>query len=221
MVSYIDTIYDIKKRPYTKYPFELCNYLCGRFGIKKGSKLLDVGCGRGDFLKNFKDLGLDATGLDIEKIEPTVSEDVKIYTCNFETDNFPFENESFDVIFSKSVIEHLKNPENLIKEARRILKPDGRIIILTPDWQSQIKIFYDDYTHVHPYTTTGLHDLLKIFNFKNVSSEKFYQLPILWKMPILKIISRTLHIFGPVKKIYKNKFIRWSRELMILAYGEK
>ncbi|MCX6721583.1 MAG: methyltransferase domain-containing protein, partial [Candidatus Staskawiczbacteria bacterium] len=137
-----------------------------------------------------------------------------------EVDLFPFENNCFDTVFSKSVIEHIKVPDNFMKEIIRVLKPGGKLIILTPDWQSQMNIFYDDYTHVHPYTAIGLRDMLKVFGFKKVEAEKFYQLPILWRYAWLKIFSRLLQLFGPVKKIYKNKFIRWSRELMVLAYGE-
>jgi 2-polyprenyl-3-methyl-5-hydroxy-6-metoxy-1,4-benzoquinol methylase len=173
--------------------------------LETGAKLLDAGCGLGDFTQAFKEVGIDAIGLDRE--------------VDFETERFPFK-EQFDVVFSKSVIEHLWKPDNFIKEIKRVLKPNGKVVIMTPDWQSQMRIFYNDYTHVHPYDKDSLRDLLEIYNFKEIETEKFYQLPILWKYPLLKIISRILRIF-PVKGINNNKFIRWSRELMILAIAKK
>ncbi|MFA5878119.1 MAG: class I SAM-dependent methyltransferase [Candidatus Staskawiczbacteria bacterium] len=221
MLSYLDVVYKEETKPITDYPLKLCSYLSDRFKMEKGDKLLDIGCGRGDFLKGFKDIGLDVFGLDIEKSKSDIVKNIKIYNCNFELNSFPLENNSVDFIFSKSVIEHLKNPENFIKEIYRVLKPGGTAILMTPDWQSQMKIFYDDYTHVRPYTRIGLEDFLKMSGFKNVSSEIFYQLPILWKLPWLKIFSKSLQIFGPVKRIHRNKFIRWSKELMILGHGEK
>lgn len=175
-------------------------------GLETGAKLLDAGCGLGYFTEAFRELGIDAVGLDRE--------------IDFERDEFPFKEGILDVVFTKSVIEHLGKPDNFIKEIRRVLKPNGRIIIMTPDWQSQMRIFYNDYTHVHPYDKDSLGDLLKIYDFKEVETEKFYQLPILWKYPILKIISKFLQIF-PVKGTHKNKFIRWSRELMVLAIAKK
>jgi len=221
MPSYLDVIYKEGKTPITDYPSKLCSYLFNRFGMKKGDKLLDVGCGRGDFLKSFKDLGLNVYGIDIEKSKSEIARNVEIYNCNFELNSFPFEDNFFDIIFSKSVIEHLKTPDSFIKEIYRVLKPGGTAIVMTPDWQSQMKIFYNDYTHVHPYTETGIKDLLEISGFKNASAEIFYQLPVLWKFSWLKIFSKSLQIFGPVKKTNKNKFIRWSRELMILGQGKK
>lgn len=221
MSNYIKNFYNEKNLPYTKYPLELCKYLFGRFEMAKRDKLLDVGCGRGDFIGGFKDLGLEVFGIDREKGNSEMLEDIEVKLIDIENSSFPFSDETFDFVFSKSVIEHLWSPDNFIRETYRVLKPGGKIIIMTPDWQSQKKIFYDDYTHVHPYTATSSRRLLETYGFKEARSEKFYQLPVLWKYPWLKIFPKTLQLLGPVKKIHKNKFIRWSRELMILAFGEK
>lgn len=219
--KYIDTIYDQKIRPFTDYPIQLCHYLFNRFNMKIGDKLLDVGCGRGDFLKGFKDVGLDAYGLDREKSHSSILENIEVKYSNIESDSFPFESNMFDVVFTKSVIEHIFDPENFMKECCRVLKPQGRIIIMTPDWISQMKIYYDDYTHRQPYTVTAVKDILNIFGFKKVSSEIFYQLPVLWKYPVLKILSRILRLFVPVTTKSQIKFLRWSIELMILGTGLK
>ena len=103
-----------------------------------------------------------------------------------------------------------------------MLKPGGKLILLVPDWQTQMYIFYDDYSHVQPYTRRGIEDTLKIFGFEDVSAEIFYQLPIVWKYPEMKIVCSFLQfIGGPVKKLSKNKFYRFSRELIILGIGRK
>ncbi len=221
MPSYLDIVYNENSRPYTKYPFQLAEYLFLRFKMKKGQKLLDVGCGRGDFTRGFKDAGLEVFGLDREKGSSEILKGIEVKTADIKNDPFPFDNETFDFVFSKSVIEHLLEPDNFIKECRRVLKPGGRIIVMAPDWQSQIYIYYDDYTHRHPYTKTSLKDLLDIYGFKKAEAEIFYQLPVLWKYPFLKIFSKILQLFGPVKKIHKIKFIRWSKELMVLGSATK
>lgn len=221
MSKYLEVVYNQKTKPYTDYPRQLCEHLFKRFDMKKGDKLLDIGCGRGDFARGFKNLGLQVFGIDREIGDLEMLKGIEVKSLDFEKDSFPFNSETFDFVFSKSVIEHLWNPEHFIKECYRILKPKGTIVVMTPDWQSQRLIFYDDYTHRHPYTPTALKDLLKIYEFKEVSSEIFYQLPVLWKHTWLKLFSKFLQITGPVKKIHKNKFIRWSRELMVLSSGIK
>ncbi len=219
--GYIDTIYDEKIRPQTKYPLQLAQYLIHRFvlPIGMGSSLLDVGCGRGDLVRGFRTLGLEAWGLDRERSQAHA--DIQIKYVNIETEPFPFDDEQFDVVFSKSLIEHLHNPNNFMRECYRILKPGGRIILMTPDWNSQARIFFDDYTHRQPYTVDAVRDILKIFGFQEVTSEIFYQLPILWRYPVLKIVSRILKLFVPVTMKPRTKFIRWSVELMVLGVGIK
>ena len=217
--GYIDTIYDEKVRPQTSYPFQLASYLFHRFGMKGGDRLLDIGCGRGDLVKGFLSVGLDTWGLDRERSRMHIGLQVKY--GDIETKSFPFNDEEFDVIFSKSLVEHLFDPGNFMQECLRILKPGGRIILMTPDWNSQAKIFFDDYTHRQPYTMIAVRDILKIFGFQEVSSEIFYQLPILWKYSVLKIVSQILRLCVPVTMKSRIKFIRWSIELMILGTAIK
>ena len=54
--NYLSVVYDEKSHPYSDYPKKLCAYLFQSFGFKEGMKMLEPGCGRGEFLKNFKDL---------------------------------------------------------------------------------------------------------------------------------------------------------------------
>ena len=223
MAVYTNVVYDEKVRPYTEYPSKLCWYLFNRFGLKGGDRLLDAGCGRGDFSKGYKDLGLEVSGLDNERSDSRMLTDIDVKYTNMENESFPFEDETFDAVFSKSVIEHLFNPDNVMKECLRVLKPGGRIIIMTPDWISQMKIFFDDYTHRQPYTVDGVRDMLNIFGFGEVNSGLFYQLPVLWKYPVLRVFSRILRMLIPVTiaRNTKIKFIRWSVELMVLGTGIK
>lgn len=52
--NYLETIYNEKSRPFTIYPKKLINYLYKRFDLKENQKILELGCGRGDFLNEFK-----------------------------------------------------------------------------------------------------------------------------------------------------------------------
>ena len=58
---------------------------------------------------------------------------IKLKLVNLETDPIPHKDNFFDVVFSKSVLEHFYKPELLVKEMHRVLKPGGTIITLCPD----------------------------------------------------------------------------------------
>lgn len=100
--------------------------------LRPGERLLDAGCGR--YMRFCKELSSTAhvVGLD--------------YDEQFETDNrrapfavrgdlhrLPFPSGSFDVIISRSVVEHLDKPAQVFREWARVLRPGGRIIVITPN----------------------------------------------------------------------------------------
>jgi len=65
-------------------------------------------------------------------------------------EKIPFPNKKFDSIVAGELIEHLKNPEKFIKEANRILKKNGKLIITTPNKDSLMnKIFHNNETKIH------------------------------------------------------------------------
>lgn len=217
--DYIKIYYSNKLKPITDYPFKLVSFLIKKNDIKPGMNVLDLGCGRGDYIIPFKQLGMNVYGVDISEysINYLKNNGYNVCYCDFEKNKIPFEKNFFDVIFSKSVIEHLGNPENYFEEIKRILKPNGKLIILTPDWYSQYKIFYNDYTHKQPYTIESLQNILINYNFNDIKVSYFYQLPIIWKFPFLKFISCLIRWLWPKHIKSKIKFIRFSVELMLLA----
>ena len=217
--KYLSIAYDPESHPYGGYPAKLCSYLFQVFNLKKSMKMLEPGCGRGEFLSNFQKLGLDVVGVDISPEAHNYKNNFDIKICDVERDALPFKNNTFDVIFSKSFIEHLYYPERYLKEAFRILKPGGILITLVPDWESNYKIYFDDFTHRTPFTNISLNDAYLMHGFKDVSVTKFRQLPIVWKYPILNYLCILIAPFVPVRT--KTKFFRWSRELMLVGVGKK
>lgn len=229
--NYLNTIYD-ERRPITKYPSQLCQYLYCKYKMKRKQKLLDIGCGRGDFLIEFKKLGLDVQGVDRDKHSSEILEKagIKIKQIDISTEkslSSAYNGEEFDIVFCKSTIEHFHDPGILLKEIYRVLKLNGTLIMMTPDWTSNMKIYYDDFTHKTPFTVTSIIDTLEMFGFKNVNAELFYQIPAIWKHSSLKILSWIIRQIVPITiatKLNNNefeKFIRWSCELQILASGTK
>ena len=229
MTNYLKTIYFRDEKEENDYPQKLCDYLIENYvGDSKNKKrLLDIGSGKGNHLTGFARRGFDVRGID-KRLESKIASNYNVQLCNIEEDSFPFKDNTFDVIFSKSVLEHVLNVDNFLLESLRVLKRGGIIILMVPDWVSQWKSFWDDYTHSKPWTRKSLQDALDIIGFGNVKSILFRQLPILWKYPFLKPISDLTSLLLPYswqwkdkEEKYFNTWIRFSKEKMILATGVK
>ena len=98
----------------------------------KGS-ILDIGAGTGDFLSVVKENGWNTIG-----VEP--SEKAKAIAKNkgvaFVDQTSELENNSFDIITMWHVLEHVPNLDNQLKELKRLLKPNGNLIIAVPNFKS-------------------------------------------------------------------------------------
>jgi len=217
--DYLNIIYDENARPYTKYPEKLISYLFNAFQMKEGMTLLEPGCGRGEHLRLFKELGLEVHGVDLSPQAPLLASDLNISVSDLESASLPFPDNHFDVIYSKSFLEHVRDPSEFLKEAYRVLKPGGLILSMVPDWESQYKKFYDDYTHVSPFTIISLKNIQLVIGFENVKVYKFRQLPLVWKYPRLNNLCALISPFIPVRTTIP--FLRWSRELMLVGAGQK
>lgn len=219
MSDYLRVVYDTNTRPYTNYPQKLISYLFNVFQLSAGKKLLEPGCGRGEHLRIFKELGMDVYGTDISPESKKISSDLNISICDLDLENLPYAENTFDVVYSKSFLEHLTEPTIFLKEAYRVLKPGGLLLSMVPDWESQYKKFYDDYTHKSPFTIVSLKNIKLVNGFTDVKVFKFRQLPIVWKYPYLNFFCETISPFIPIRT--NNNFLRWSRELMLVGVGNK
>ena len=141
-------------------------------GNRFKSKILDLGCGTNYFSKTCNKLGYTAEGIDIE-------------CTDFEKDRLPYKNGTFNVVHLNAVIEHIKNPSNIMNEIKRVLKPKGILIINTPNWQMDYKNVYNDPTHVKFYTPIGLKTLVEMFDFKSLFLEPalICKSNIYWRLP--------------------------------------
>ena len=225
--NYIDVAYDEKILPLTPYPKKLVNYLIKRYSIKKNFYLLELGCGRGEFLKEFLAQGIRSRGLDQTnsalKLNPAHS--VDIYDIVKEK-KLPYNNNTFDFVFSKSVVEHFYESEFIFNEINRVLKPGGKIITMTPDWSFVYDHFYDDYTHKKPFTLNSLREIQEASNFRDIKVERFKQLPILWSSNYLLrnlmiLLSELTRILIPSFFKKKFKWVRFSKEIMLISDSTK
>ena len=190
--------------------------------MESSINLLDLGCGRGEFLNGFIEMGVNGHGVDFTDAAKNFCPKASIQQADIENDGLPYSDDYFDVIFSKSVIEHFHNPDILIKEIHRCLKPGGLAIIMVPSWEHNYRIYFEDYTHRTPFTRDSLKDFFLINGFQNVKVDEFKQLPILWEgNKFLKLASYLTRILIPNYFKKKSKWIKFSKEIMLLSIANK
>jgi len=100
------------------------------------ARLLEVGSGSGVSLARMHALGWEAEGVEVDPqaVKAATARGVKVHLGDVAKQAFP--EKSFDAIFSSHVIEHLHDPAGLLRECCRILKPGGKLVILTPNIES-------------------------------------------------------------------------------------
>lgn len=104
------------------------------FSTPTAPMFLDVGCATGRLIQYLETEGWQTQG--VEVCAPAAeygrrARGVSIFTGTLEEAELPSSN--FDVVHASHVIEHLQHPDEFIREARRVLKPEGHLLLITPN----------------------------------------------------------------------------------------
>jgi 2-polyprenyl-3-methyl-5-hydroxy-6-metoxy-1,4-benzoquinol methylase len=153
------------------------NELMSKF--PKNAKILDLGCGNGEFVNKLNEAGFDAIGIDLNK-KHSENNSYILYGAIpdiLET----LDSNTFDVVVSFHLIEHLELNalKTMFRETFRLLKPEGQIILETPNTQSLFvmsKYYYQDPTHLMPRHPNLYSLLLKTSGFIDTQIEHVTQI---------------------------------------------
>jgi 2-polyprenyl-3-methyl-5-hydroxy-6-metoxy-1,4-benzoquinol methylase len=136
--------------------------------------LLDVGCGNGSFLSNMKKLGWNVIGIEPDATAAEFAMDhfsIPVIIGDIEKANLP--GGSFDAITAHHVIEHLHDPIGFLKKCALLLKPNGMLVITTPNSESWgHRVFkmawreLDAPRHLHLFSPKTIKDLAEQAGFK-------------------------------------------------------
>lgn len=161
-------------------------------------KLLDIGCGTMPYRRDMLEFVKEYIGLDYPKTKkmypgapkPDILGDAK---------NLPLDSATFDTVLMLQVLEHIDNPELAIKEASRVLKTGGIIIISVPFLYPVHDAPYDYFR----FTEYALKSFLKKFNLKilHFSSDGAF-LEFLLQSLIIFLLKRAKEAFCKKKLIY-------------------
>jgi SAM-dependent methyltransferase len=128
------------------------------------ARVLDVGAGRGGFVLLARERGMAAYGLDLEPAAAGIWQRRGAPCVLADAFRPPFRDGSFDVVRLKEILEHVQDPRALVAAACALLRPDGCLIAHVPSSYSQlypVGNFWDDYTHVRPFSRLGLRRLIE------------------------------------------------------------
>ena len=173
----------------------------------KDSPILDIGCGRGEWLELLKEKNLNATGIDINKIMVRTCRDMGLNVIEEDALSYlkTVKDSSMGAVTGFHIIEHygFDYLVSLFKELFRILKPGGLVILETPN-PDNILVgscnFYLDPTHNKPLPSLLAKLLLEAHGFGNISIMNLHPNKVLSKIEDNDSINLKIfndHFFGP------------------------
>jgi SAM-dependent methyltransferase len=139
-----------------------------------GARVLDLGCGRGEFLELLKERGAQGTGIDIDQeMAGEVARKGLAVVCGDAREFLLAHPETYDGIFAAHLAEHLPAPEleDLVGACAQALRPQGRLILVTPN-PGNLRMhqgeFWIDLQHVRFYSPLILRYLLHSAGLRQV-----------------------------------------------------
>jgi ubiquinone/menaquinone biosynthesis C-methylase UbiE len=152
--------------------------------IPENSSIIDIGCGTGDVLlqltKRTPSLlaGIDISPKAADKAKNRLSQhdpDIKVGDAE---NHLPWPDKSFDIAVITSTIHHFPNPEKVLHEVSRILKPKSKLIIADPNFPPIILQIINLFLKIYPLngdirfsSQRGLRNLVKRCNFKEIKQK--------------------------------------------------
>jgi len=138
--------------------------------IGAGKRVLDLGCRTGALARAYVP-GNEVVGADVDREALALAAQAGLETIWADLDEpLPFEDESFDVVVAGELLEHLRFPERLAADARRVLRPGGAFLGSVPNTyrlKSRLRFllgrppeFADDPTHLHMFSGADVRELL-------------------------------------------------------------
>ena len=205
--------------------------LARKHGPKQG-QVLEIGCGLGHLLTWLTDqyqvVGSDINEWALEQARINVPKGK--FLLQSAEDLSAFENESFQIIIAKHVVEHLPNPEKSISEISRVLDSGGLLILATPNLDSPMRdrkkerwIGYQDPTHISLKTPKEWIEMMRSHHLKprKIFSDGFWDAPYLSLIPT-KVQKLLFGLPGGLQAILGWSIIplRMGESLIVLAEKE-
>lgn len=141
--------------------------------FRRSGRILDIGCGQGDFLDAARQRGWDEQGSEYSEAAVALCRRRGLKVAHGDFVLADFGDQDFDVITAFEVIEHVNDPGTLIAHVRRLLRPGGLLYITTPNFDSVLRhLERSDFRilcfpeHLCFYTRRSLRHLAQVHGFE-------------------------------------------------------
>ena len=191
----------------------------GQFYARKNDLFLDIGCGSGVSLIEAKNLGAKAFGLEADPNVKRIANKLNLKIYNGDLENSPFKDTLFDLIVLNQVIEHIPEPDLLLKKLTNNLKRSGLMIISLPNVDSFWRfLFKDKWINWHvPYHLHHFKE--KNFEYEGVLSELKDEKNILFTNNFWESIFFNKEIFTEINEdVIATTFDFKNEELILKSY---
>jgi SAM-dependent methyltransferase len=128
-------------------------------------KILDVGCGTGELGRHRGESGFEIHGVDGDPGAVQKARRFEHALClDLESGALPYEDESFDAVLARDILEHLHDPNRLAHEIYRVIRPGGLLVASVV--MARPRKVWADYTHVRGFTLSSARLLLEDAGFR-------------------------------------------------------
>ncbi len=179
--------------------------------LKSGFKILDIGAGNGEFgelcIKNH----FDYTAIEVNQTYKKKLESINAKVVSALVPPIPLPDNSYDYVHLSHLIEHMESSTKaleLVNEIHRVLKDNGYICIIAPDYLHSHSFFFDgDYTHAFVTTENRIKMLLADAGYKITFSKYLAGGQTGWRQWFLSIIGKLYNDYGYwlLQSILKSK----------------
>lgn len=136
-----------------------------RAGPVVGRRVLDAGCGLGLYMERLAAHGATVHGIELEQERAQAASKVSPHAIQASAEALPYPDESFDLVFSNEVLEHVQDDRQAVREAVRVLAPGGSLAIFVPN-------------RLYPFETHGCY-WRGVYRFGNIPLVNY--LPDRWR----------------------------------------
>jgi 2-polyprenyl-3-methyl-5-hydroxy-6-metoxy-1,4-benzoquinol methylase len=201
--------------------------LARRYG-RRGARLLEVGSGLGHLVGQLED-AFETYGCDINhwavNRSKSVVQNTKLQTASAQ--ELPFNDDSFNVVIIKHIVEHLPDPQKAILEIGRVTEPGGTLILATPNldsllkpWKGERWIGYQDPTHISLKRPAEWVSFIEGagFTIERIFADGFWDVPYVPVIP--NVIQKLIFgLLGGLQAITGFVFLpmKWGESIMVIA----